>query len=279
MPDPQPLVLPRGHVIMTTWGMVRHEAMNSWTEMRSFSEAQGLKNAFWGTIPGALVEKARNEAVRQMLRDPEAKWLLQIDGDMSWQPDAALRLLATAYGEMPYVDAIGGYCCLRGELGLPTIDTGTGTWESHFPGSGVLEVMRTGAAFLLVKRHVFEALRDPWFRVRVPSRPIDFMHEVDNYARIKFDGTNPFAGKPGREWERLMRCAEDDPSIGGDFTPSEVGEDSGFSDRLRAAGFRLFVHTDVVTGHIDVKVTGWQSHKEAMENMEKQGRLIAGILE
>ena len=89
---------------------------------------------------------------------------------------------------MPHVDVLGAYCPLRGSLALPTIDTGTGTWESWYPGSGVIEAMRTGAAFLLCKRHVFEKLQDPWFRMRVPARPIDFMAEVDNWARMKFDG-------------------------------------------------------------------------------------------
>lgn len=272
------LAIPPGMVVMTTWGSVRHEAMQSWTDMRSHSEKQGLQNVAYYTLPGALVEKARNEAVRRMLREPQFQWLLQIDADMQWQPDALLKLLATAYGELPHADVIGAYCPLRGELALPTIDTGTGTWESHYPGSGVLEVIRTGAAFLLAKRHVFEGLQDPWFRMRVPARPLDFMAEVDNYARIKFDGQNPFRGDRDRAWERLEQCAVDDPSSGGDFVPAEVGEDSGFCDRARNAGYRLFVNTDVVTGHVETKVTTWQDHRRAMDGTERNHRLAVGVL-
>lgn len=246
-------------------------------ETRSFSERQGLNNVRWLMIPGTLVEKARNDAVRNMLADPNAGWLMFADGDMTWQPDALIRILNTAYGELPNADVVGGYCCLRGELALPTIDSGTGTWESWFPGSGVVEVMRTGAAFVLAKRRVYEGLKDPWYRVRVPARPVDFMMEVDNYARQKFDGQNPFRGLPNREWERLERCALDDPSIAGDFVPGEVGEDSGFADRARNAGFRIYVNTDIVTGHVDTKITNWTQHKEAIERMEKQQRLIAGM--
>lgn len=270
--------IPPGQVVVTTFGVLRHEMTNSLMEMRSHSEKQGLVNVAWGTLPGTLVEKARNEAVRGLLREPNAQWLLMVDGDMVFPPDSLIKLLATIYAEQPTIDVIGGYCPLRGELALPTIDTGTGTWESWFPGSGVVNVIRTGAAFLLTKRHVFDALKDPWFRIRVPARPIDFMAEVDNFARIKFDGRNPFRELPGREWERLEQCAADDPSVMGDFVPAEVGEDSGFSDRVKNAGFRIAVHTDVVCGHIDTQVTTWTQHKTAIEKLEKNQRAIAGIL-
>lgn len=273
---PDGLQIPPGHFVVTTYGSIRGETAQCLMETRSHSEKQGLVNVQWLMIPGTLVEKARNDAVRNMLRDPNAGWLMFADGDMTWQPDALLRILGTAYGELPHADVVGGYCNLRGDLALPTIDSGTGTWESWFPGSGTVEVMRTGAAFVLVKRRVFEGLKDPWYRVRVPARPIDFMAEVDNFARMKFDGANPFRGLLGREWERLEQCAMEDPSTTGDFVPGEVGEDSGFCDRARNAGFRIFVNTDIVTGHVDTKVTDWTQHKKAFGEMEKNQRLVAG---
>lgn len=269
--------IPPGHVVCTTYGPIRHETAQNLMEMRSHSEKQGLNNVAWSMIPGTLVEKARNDAVRNLLRDPSMGWLLFVDGDMTFPPDSLIRLLGTAFGELPHADVVGGYCPLRGELALPTIDTGTGTWESWFPGSGTVEVIRTGAAFVLVKRRVFEGLKDPWYRVRVPARPIDFMAEVDNFARMKFDGANPFRGLLGREWERLEQCALEDPSTVGDFVPGEVGEDSGFCDRARNASFRIFVNTDIVTGHIDTKITTWVHHKEAIEKVEKNARLCAGL--
>jgi hypothetical protein len=246
-------------------------------EMRSFSEKQGLGNVRWPMMPGTLVDKARNDAVRGMMADPNMGWLLFVDGDMTFPPDSLLKILQTAFGEIPHADAIGAYCPLRGELALPTIDTGTGTWESWFPGSGTVEVMRTGAAFILVKRRVFEGLTDPWYRMRVPARPIDFMAEVDNFCRIKFDGKNPFRELPNREWERLEQCALEDPATSGDFVPAEVGEDSGFCDRARNAGFRIFVNTDIPIGHIDSKTTSWTDHRDAIAKMEKQQRLFAGL--
>lgn len=277
---PQPpgtIAIPSGCVICTTYGPIRHETAMAWAEMRSHSEKNGLQNVRWAAVNGILVEKARNDSVRGMLSDPNSQWLLFVDGDCVMPPDALLNMLRIAYGEMPFVDVLGGYANLRGEIALPTIDTGTGTWESHFPGEGTIEVMRTGAAFLLVKRHVFEQLEDPWFRMRVPARPVDFMREVDNFARIKFDGQNPFRELPARLWERLEQCAVDDPSTR-QFVPAEVGEDSGFCDRVKASGFRIFVATDIATGHVDTRTIGWREHKEAMEKMERQNRYPAGLL-
>jgi hypothetical protein len=273
------LRIPSGHVVMTTHGSVRAETLQCWTEMRSHSEKQGLTNVRWYTQPGSLVAKARNDAVRSCLADPGAQWLMQIDADMTFAPDALLRLLTTAYAEMPFADAVGGYCPLRGDLALPTLDTGSGTWESIFPGSGTLEVMRTGAAFILTKRHVYEGLTQPWYALRVPMRPIDAMLEVDNFARTRFDGENPFRNLDSAAWEKLERCAIDDPSCGqGQFTPNECGEDSGACDRMRNAGFRLFVNTDVVTGHVDTKIIDWRQHKTYIEQAEKNQRLGAGLL-
>lgn len=279
MPPEQQIQIPAGHIVCTTYGSIRQETAQALMEMRSHSEKQGLVNVGWFMVPGTLVEKARNDAVRNMLRDPNIQWLLFVDGDMVFPPDSLIRLLQTAYAELPHADVVGAYCPLRGELALPTIDSGTGTWESWYPGSGVVEVIRTGAAFVLSKRRVYENLQDPWYRLRVPARPLDFMLEVDNFARMKFDGRNPFRELPNREWERLEKCASDDPSaLQQNFVPGEVGEDSGFADRARNAGFRIFVNTDVVCGHADTKITQWTDHKAAMDRVEKNQRLIAGML-
>ena len=285
MPPDGHIQVPAGLVVTTTYGPVRHETAQCLLEMRSASEKVGLHNVGWTMVPGALVEKARNDAVRSMLgafRDPQgvsqAKWILFVDGDMVFQPDALQKILSTAYGACPWADVVGGYCSLKGDLGLPTIDTGTGTWESVFPGRGPIEVMRTGAAFLLCKRHVFERIPQPWFRLRVPARPIDFMAEVDNWARMKCDGQNPFRGLPGRPWERLEDLAASDPSsTPGAFVPAEVGEDSGFCDRVKNAGMRIVVQTDIEIGHLDTVVVNASHHKKKMAEVEAQWLQAVGV--
>lgn len=274
----QQIQIPQGLVVCTTYGPIRHETAQCLMEMRSFTEAQGVRNVKYTMINGVLVEKARNEGARMCLRENH-QWILYCDGDMTWQADALIGMLRTAYGEMPFADILGGWCPLRGELSLPTLDTGTGTWESIYPGSGVQEVMRTGAAFLLVKRHAFERLQDPWFRMRVPARPIDFLAEVDNLCRMKFNGENPFRNMPEQYWEKLEKIAVEDPSAAqGQFVPVEVGEDSGFCDRAKNAGLRIFVNTNIVCGHVDTVVRSGADHRKAMDEAAKQERLCAGLL-
>jgi hypothetical protein len=282
---PTQIQIPAGLVVTTTYGPVRHETAQCLMEMRSASERAGLLNVGWTMVPGTLVEKARNDAVRTMLgafRDPQgvsqAQWILFVDGDMTFGPDALTRILTTAFGTHPWADVVGGYCTLKGELGLPTIDTGTGTWESVFPGRGPVEVMRTGAAFLLCKRHVFDRIPQPWFRLRVPARPLDFMAEVDNWARMKLDGANPFRGLPGKPWERLVELASSDPSAApGTFVPAEVGEDSGFCDRVRMAGMRIVVDTNIEVGHLDTVVVNSGTHKRKMAELKAQWLQTVGV--
>ena len=269
--------MPSGFTVVTTYGSITQQTAQCLLNARSFCEKQGLLNVEWSMIPGTLVEKARNEAVRQMLRKGHG-WICFIDGDCTFDENAIMLLLQSAYGEMPSADAMGGWCPLRGDLALPTIDTGTGTWESHYPGSGILPVMRTGGAFLLVKRHVFEAMKDPWFRMRVPARPMDFLAETDNWLRIKFDGKNPFR-EQGDTWARAEKAAQDDPSIVVEnFVPVEVGEDSGFMDRLKLMGFNACVNTNIACGHVDTRVLTWTDHRKSMQEAEKWQRLASGLL-
>jgi hypothetical protein len=274
---PTQIQIPAGMVCITTYGSITGQTAQMWSDMRSHSEKQGLTNVAWGIVPGTLVEKARNDAARQMLGafQGQAQWLLYVDGDMTFPVDSLQKILMTAYGTHQWADVVGGYCSLRGELALPTMDTGTGTWESIYPGSGIREVMRTGAAFLLVKRHVFERIREPWFRVRQPMRVLDALAEIDNYARIKMDGRNPLRGIQGRPWETLEGLAAQESTI--EHHPGEVGEDSGFCDRVKNAGFRIVVDTNIEIGHLDTKVVNWRTHKEAMDKHHLQWRQAVGV--
>jgi len=223
------------------------------------------------------VDRARNQAAVQMLKNPSFQWLLFVDGDCVFPPDAMMRLLAYAYHENPVADVVGAYNPLRGEPYLPTIDTGTGTWENHYPGSGPLEVMRTGSAFVLIKRHVYERMEGPWYGTRHPMRPIDIFAELDNYANQKFDGGNPLAKTP--EWQTLYNCARTEASTYQPNPPDGFcGEDSNFCDAVKAAGMRIFVHTDIICGHIDKRTITWKDHRRSMDAANERSRQACGIL-
>lgn len=268
--------VPPGNVVCTTWGSLQMEMVQSLMEMRAACQDAGLRPT-WSFVPGSLVDRARNQAVQQFLRTtPPLGWLLFVDGDAVFQPDSLLKLLQTAYATQPEADAVGAFCTLRGEPYLPTVDTGTGTWESWLPGQGTVEVMRTGSAFILMKRHCFERVTGPWYGTRNPGRPIDALAEVDNFAHTKFDGRNPLTDTP--EWQALMQCAKDDPSSHARHDPAAfVGEDSNWCDTMRFHGLRIFVNTDVEVHHVDRVVRSAADHRDTMKKRDTLLRACVGL--
>jgi hypothetical protein len=263
-------------IVITTWGSITAETAACWGNMREAMVRQNL-SPVWHFVPGALVDRARNQAVTQMLaHQPPLGWLLFIDGDAVFAPDAAARILMTAFGDEPSADVVGGFCTLRGEPFLPTIDTGTGTWESVLPGQGVMDVMRTGSAFVLIKRHCFEKVPGPWYGTRNPMRPIDALAEVDNFAHTRFDGRNPLTDYP--EWHALMKCATDDPSTHQRHRVDQfVGEDSDFCDKARFYGLRVVVNTDVEVHHVDRVVRSAADHRKWAKQRDADLRRLVGV--
>ena len=269
--------IPEGIVGITTYGVIQTETAFCLLESRSFAESQGLKNVTYEQVHGTLVDKARNELMRRMLAS-NAQWVLMVDGDMVWSKEMIAQMLQTAYGSHPQYDVLGAYCTLRGGVHLPTIDTGTGTWESWYPGTGPVEVMRTGGACLLVKRHVVERIPDPWFALRVPMRPIDALAETDTFCRTIFDGRNPLRGQASGAWEAMEQCAMDHDSTKHPWTPAEVGEDSSFCDRVTGAGFHIAVDTNIVVRHLVKMTHGPEDHRKAMVERDKDALLLCGIV-
>jgi hypothetical protein len=242
-------------------------------------ERIGLKNVDMEFVMGHLVDRARNLAAMSFL-STQKQWLWFFDADMQWTPDIIDKMFEVAFKDCPWASIIGGWCPLRGEPYLPTIDTGSGHWESHMPGQGPLEVIRTGSACVLVKREVFERMEYPWYGVRPAPRAIDMLAEVDGFARQRFDGRNPF--EETEEWHQLVNCARDGTAGSGarpDFSYNTVGEDSNFCDKAKALGFRIVVQTNAVCNHVDRKVITPADHAESMRKSLKSENLGGGIVE
>lgn len=175
---------------------------------------------FLPTTPLRLADN-RNMACRIMLDESDADWLLFIDSDMGFPPDAVDLLLAAA--DPASVPAIGALCfgMRKGEpdgmggydsLPFPTIFD----WRQEPPGfivrhdyarDAITRVAATGAAFLMLHRSVLEAMRagagDTWF-------------------------------------DRAKLSPETDT----------MGEDMSFCLRLGGFGLPIYVHTGVRTTHL-----------------------------
>jgi len=251
-------------------GQIMPQFAGALSDMRSYNDRNGFHKVEYKTFYAVLVEAGRDETVQHMLKEGY-EWMLQIDADAAPFPaDALHRLLVNAFIRMPQADVIGGYCQIKGHVNVPTIDTGTGTWEEHYPGEGIIPVIRTGAHFLLTKRSAFQKSGPPWFRTRVSTTPLRAMMEVDNFARTSLDGNNPLRDCP--EWETLLQAAYSKT-----YGETHVGEDSGFFDKLAATGGLAFVDTDLVVGHLTTKTIMPDDFKKAMRERLAAQRSAVGI--
>lgn len=160
---------------------------------------------------GPALGVGRNVLVDGFL-DTKADWMLMIDSDMTFPPDALDRLALHAdEKERPIV---GGLCMTSD--GKPVIKRWLSNYEmgnvEFAPTDGqIIKVDGTGAAFLLVHRRVFEKMRD---EPLADDQPFWFGEMC--------------LGGPKRQL---------------------LGEDTGFCARAQLAGFPIYVVRGVGIGH------------------------------
>jgi hypothetical protein len=257
---------------VSTTGTVKPQFSESFANLRSYNDRSNIHNVEYRIFPGSLVEAARDGVVLHALQQ-NYEWILQIDADAAPFPaDALERMLMTAFITHPQVHVIGAYANLKGALNLPTIDTGSGTWEEHYPGEGIIPVIRTGAHFLFAKTEVFRRMGPPWFRTRMTTSPLKAMKELDNFARTKLDGKNPLTDHP--EWPTLLAEAVK-VSQG---SVSTVGEDSGFCDNARSLGVQIVVDTDIIVGHVEDKIIMPTDFAKTVKDRKDLERAVLGVL-
>ena len=143
----------------------------------------------WANIrtSGYSIPEGRNELFEGFLRT-DAQWILVVDADMGFQPDALDQLLASADKvERPVV---GGLCFAYRDSGsdgyggfrsypLPTIydwvthpdGKNRMTGRKHYPVNALVRCAGTGAALVLIHRSAVEAVKEKygtWFD-RIPG--------------------------------------------------------------------------------------------------------------
>jgi len=259
-------------------GLVDDAYAQAFSDLRSWNDRNSFHNLEYITVSATLVEPGRDSIIEHALdpkgdgSEPPYDFSLQIDADAApIPPNALARILHSAYVEVPDSDVIGGYCQLKHPPNLPTIDTGTGTWEPIFPGEGIIPVMRTGGHFILVKTGITARFGPPWFKTRRTMRAIDALTEVDNYARIKLDGENPLRKSPA--WEKLEQAAVGE---GGGIV-STAGEDSGFCDAVKAIGGTIYVDTNLVIGHVAKKIITPEDLRDNLRKRDEVFDRVVGI--
>lgn len=218
-------------------GMVDHCFAESMLNMYQLDQQQGLgrlAGANWRiAAQGSGLVAKRNRVVRKFLLHPEQpEWLLMVDTDMRWSPDALERLLVHAQPDR----VIGGLCFAYGDRGVvyPTIffrdELGHNTivppgWK--IPRSTLLQVHGTGAAFLLAHREGLLRIADLLPASMAPMfREVETFYDNPEYDPDATDGAGKF------------------PKL-----PFWIAEDLFFCDQIERAGLTLWIDTGVEVGH------------------------------
>jgi hypothetical protein len=177
----------------------------------------------------ALIQSARNWLTADFLNNPRFTHLMWLDDDMGFEPDAIMKLLACD------LDVVGAACPLK-ERQRPQSPCFVGI-PSGPPDGNLQPMSRRGGAFILVKRHVIEAVAK-----RCPSYwqlhgPIDIP-----------DGQQ----LPVRTQRTLVPHLFETPLIDDRLNPGQtvmLPEDYLFCHRLTEAGFKLYARSDLSISH------------------------------
>ena len=199
--------------------------ITSLTQTLRLLTAMGIDWRFMELSGDSYVHRARNTMVDMFLRDPDATDLFFLDSDMSWNPEAFVKMCLLpdpvvgaaypvknnwqAWTSIPKIYQTGdGATSLQGrELG---------------DGTALVEAQVLAGGFLRIKRAVFERFKDHfkdlWYEEPTtdPSNP--------NYRYTAFFGAE---------------------SIDHKF----YGEDHCFAKRLREMGIQMFIYPNVDIVH------------------------------
>jgi hypothetical protein len=212
---------------------------------------------------GVNVARTRNSVVRKFLaqRDPAPEWMLMVDADMTFPPDALEQLLMTAEysrtnDDIPDVNVIGGLCVAFGNKGDGSTDVKviSTIFDPGEPKPGipiptfrmaepkdvkfraVKQVYGTGAAFLLVHRQVLLDIAAgygtlfPWFREEI----------IEDDRDVETNDRNDY-------W---------------------ISEDLFFCLQAQRCGYPVFVHAGVSIGHVkavELSEDLWRYHSTVVD--------------
>lgn len=196
----------------------------------------------WSIIQGSILPAQRNELVQRM----EGDWILFIDSDMSFRPQAVAQLIAAR--EEHDLDILGGLCFQRVAPYQPTLymrehPTSGGYLFLEKWDSDIVEVDGTGLAFMVIHRRVFERM----------------VQQLDD--------------RPEFIWPPLAERMRTRPPDFFRWTGG-VGEDLRFCQDAKTTGSKIFVDTRIEIDHIGTATFNRQSflRELAVRDPETEGK-------
>jgi hypothetical protein len=167
-------------------------------------------------VQGNVLVHQRNQCVRDM----DGDWILFIDSDMVFQPNAIKEIIEVR--EKYDFDMLGALCHQRMEPYQPTVyrkaadDAHGYTFLEQWEDGAAVEVDATGMAFCLIHKRVFDRILQANIGQGLP--PLEERKQMPPPPFFRWEG--------------------------------EYGEDFDFCQQAKATGSRIYVDTTIEIGHV-----------------------------
>lgn len=239
--DSRPII----SVLVPTRDAPKNQTNKAFDELMMASKAHAIIVPQPG-ISSSVVHWARNDlAARLHKAGHRFDYALLMDDDMVPPPDALIKMLDWDK------DIIAGGATVRTDPAMPNFRVYDETartyrtaaeWhdqDSRFMGEGLVEVGGVGAAFMLVKRHVFDAVGEYTMACTYPRKYLGMSAEVADHIEV---GNRKRAVETfDKGWFEFLKQPDGD---------GEYGEDLSFCFKARECGFSVFVDTSIKVGHM-----------------------------
>ena len=178
-------------------------------------ERVGIRWDYWPVMGDFHIERCINEAYTRFYNDPEATDILCIDSDESFDVSGVLRMISHPE------EIVAGVYRMKNNwqnwTGIWTVDEKTGQPKG--------KILPDGTALL-------EAYRVPWGFLRIKKTALQ--RYIEHYPDLKYGGKN------GDEYIFCQQEYRDNQFFSQDYV---------FSERLKAAGCKLWIDPNITIGH------------------------------
>jgi hypothetical protein len=235
----------------------------------------------------SVVHWARNQAVAQAMYGqpegdgrPPTEYFLLMDDDMLVQKEYLNRLLSYK------ADIVCGICTIRRDPPIPNIRYWNAEEKRFYEprywdwnSQKLMEIDGAGAAFMLVKRCVFEALERAYLNCHFEMEELALMGAVTEastkYWTQKSELRKTFVGNAikNRIWQQTDSWPFQFYANTFDTQLGELGEDLTFCYKAKKMGFKIYADPQVLPGHLGLYGYSIADFRQQIENAIATGQL------
>jgi hypothetical protein len=248
---------PRVAIVVPTTDAMKPDTAMAITGLACYSMMQGVL-VWMQSHQGSMITHSRNSLVETMIGlNPD--YLLWIDSDMTFPPDALVRL-------MQHQKDIVGACYTKR---VPPYNMlGNAVTPRDLSEAHGLEPMRhMPGGFMLVKTSVYKSMPWPWYfesyhrqnktvpGAQSPSVEEAFLQSLDDALPQPRPVPPELRARLAAD-EELMAWVREASAMESQLNPEAIGEDYSFSKKARRFGYELWCDLDLTLqmGHIGQQV-------------------------